>query len=1035
MKIFILFLFLFLINYIFPINYPYQFQKKLSNDELLQRSIRGIEEDKNGLIWLGSYMGLTAFNGYDMRHYYNGTANNNLIGDNEIRTLYKDNDGNLWSGGFGNKINLYNYETDSFVIFKLDLVDTFIEDIVENNNNQLVIGTYNGIFLLHKETKEIKSLLPLKNFKINDLFTDNNFLYIASNKGLIKYNFENNKLKYIEKEEVNSIVLYKDYILYSKKDEVYAYKDSVSKKYNIEIHSFINCLYVDSKKNLWIGSDDGLYLYHNEKFYEYKNETHEGLVNNRIYDVFESSQNLLWIGTDYGYSFTNLEGENFETLLTNRVKPINAWGLANDSEDNLLIASRNNGLVKYNFEKDKLYTLLNVSSNTVISHEHMIFLGSKYNGVYILDNTGNIIKTINKENGLKTNEIRSLYFNRINTLYIGSELGLYQYNLDTEKLTEINKILLGSNRITAIIGDTKFPNKIWISVFGLGLVSYNIKTNLFSYYSYENNTSPKPWSLYDNGEELYLGDLSLGLFKFNKKESTLEKVPIEPLGNSILAMGMDKYNRLWLSGNGVLGYYKNHKYVAYKSLDGIQEGEFNPGSVYLDTDGHLYFGGDLGITRINHNFIQKFEKEQTISFTSLTYLSNNEYVDLLNKTKINIANDNRSFILKFSNLNYLANSSKNYAIKVNNNPWISLKNQRELTYIGIPKGEYTFRVKYFTKDGNLSKNEDILYINVSPKFYETNIAKLFYFITLVLIFYFLNIFYKSTKRFSLQEEISLLNMLLLKDETINSQMREFLLLINKLFFSKSIFIYLYNKKTKKSKIFSLKNNNFTEKESTWNGENNLKVKGFNSIFTNNDNFNSYLFINSDKRINKFSMFKLKSFFEQANINFEKTLKYEEEIEKIYIDPLTKLYNRKYSDILLPTLEKEQKDYSIMIVDIDYFKSINDNFGHPIGDVVLEHLAKSLKSYRNIEAIRFGGEEFLLIYQGANHKSAIELAEQIRRDIERNIIKIGTLELGITVSIGLALGSPYISSKELIEKAHSGLYLAKNSGRNHVKIKI
>lgn len=1033
MKTLVLFLIIF--NYIFATNYPYQFQKNLSNNKLLQRSVRSIEEDKNGLVWLASYMGLTAFNGYDMRHYYNNINHDNVIGDNEVRTIYKDSDGNIWAGGFGNKINLYNYETDSFTSYKLDLVDTFIEDIVENQKNQIIIGTYNGVFLLDKDTKEIKSLLPLKDFKVNDFFIDNNTLYIASNKGLVVYSFDTNQLEYIDKKEVNSVTTYNDYILYSKENKVYIYKDSVTKKYSIEADGFINCLFIDSKDNLWVGSDEGLYLYYKEKLYRYKNETHEGLVNNRIYDIFESSQKLLWVGTDYGYTFTNLEGENFETLLTDRVEPINAWGLAKDIEGNLLVASRNNGLIKYNFDKDKIESILDTPSNTLISHEDLIFLGTKYNGVSILNKNGEVIKNIKKEDGLKSNEIRSLYYDRLDKVYIGSELGLYEYSLSKDKLIEINKELLGTNRITGIISDTKYSNKIWISVFGLGLVSYNTKDEVFSYYPYEDNASPKPWSIYDNGDEIFLGDLSLGLFRFDKDKNILEKVPIEPLGNAILAIGMDKYNRLWLSGNGVLGYYKNDKYVAYTNLDGIQEGEFNPGSVFLDTDGYLYFGGDLGITRINHNFSQKLEKEQKIAFTSLTYLSNDEYVDLLNKDKISISNSNRSFILKFSKLDYLPNSTKHYAIKVNNEPWVDLKNQRDLTYIGIPKGEYTFRIRYYTKDGKLSKNEDTLTVKVYPKFYETNIAKLFYFVTSLLLLYFLNIFYKSTRKLNLQEELNILNILLLKNENINGQIREFLLLISELFSTNSISIYIFNNTNRKSRKFSFSNGEFLEGTTTWNGKDDVEVEGFTPIYSTNNNFNSLLLIKSTKRVNKFEMFKLKKFFEQANINFEKTLKFEEEIEKIYIDPLTKLYNRRYLDILLPKLEGEQKEYSIMMLDIDFFKSINDNFGHPIGDIVLEHLAKSLKSYTDLETIRYGGEEFLLIYQGSNHKKVIDLAEKIRKDIEKNIIKVGTLELKITVSIGLALGSSYINSKELIEKADSGLYLAKNSGRNHVKIKI
>jgi diguanylate cyclase (GGDEF)-like protein len=163
------------------------------------------------------------------------------------------------------------------------------------------------------------------------------------------------------------------------------------------------------------------------------------------------------------------------------------------------------------------------------------------------------------------------------------------------------------------------------------------------------------------------------------------------------------------------------------------------------------------------------------------------------------------------------------------------------------------------------------------------------------------------------------------------------------------------------------------------------------------------------------------------------------------DSLTGLYNRRYLD---PRLEDElarAKRYalplSILLVDIDHFKIVNDTYGHQAGDLVLSYLGKLvLNAIRASDiAARYGGEEFLVIAPNTPILPAGALAERLRQHIESHELVLSSesskrQSIHITVSIGVAFSNPRIDdSKSFIQEADEALYRAKREGRNRVVV--
>jgi two-component system cell cycle response regulator len=164
------------------------------------------------------------------------------------------------------------------------------------------------------------------------------------------------------------------------------------------------------------------------------------------------------------------------------------------------------------------------------------------------------------------------------------------------------------------------------------------------------------------------------------------------------------------------------------------------------------------------------------------------------------------------------------------------------------------------------------------------------------------------------------------------------------------------------------------------------------------------------------------------------------MELAVTDPLTSLFNRRYMESHVGTLVERSaargKALSVLILDIDYFKSINDTFGHDAGDDVLREFADRLKaSIRGIDlACRYGGEEFVVVMPDTDLGVAALVAERIRRRIAGEPFPIdrGSRSIEVTISVGIAarLG-PQDNASQMLKRADEALYRAKRDGRNRV----
>ncbi|MCR5249014.1 MAG: diguanylate cyclase [Lachnospiraceae bacterium] len=157
------------------------------------------------------------------------------------------------------------------------------------------------------------------------------------------------------------------------------------------------------------------------------------------------------------------------------------------------------------------------------------------------------------------------------------------------------------------------------------------------------------------------------------------------------------------------------------------------------------------------------------------------------------------------------------------------------------------------------------------------------------------------------------------------------------------------------------------------------------------------------------------------------------------DPLTKLYNRRSGDAKMKHIRKEAATtgmpYVIAIGDIDFFKKVNDTYGHDAGDMVLKFVAEELKKLMSGRghAVRWGGEEFLLFFENRDLVQACAALEDFLDGIRAARLRYQGREIRVTMTVGVVDGDPGRDTEELIKEADEKLYFGKENGRNQLVV--
>ncbi|HEY9529534.1 MAG TPA: sensor domain-containing diguanylate cyclase, partial [Anaerolineales bacterium] len=180
------------------------------------------------------------------------------------------------------------------------------------------------------------------------------------------------------------------------------------------------------------------------------------------------------------------------------------------------------------------------------------------------------------------------------------------------------------------------------------------------------------------------------------------------------------------------------------------------------------------------------------------------------------------------------------------------------------------------------------------------------------------------------------------------------------------------------------------------------------------------------------------FAKQIGVSLERARLFQEVQSLALTDPLTGLQNRRslfeLGRVEFARMQRMQRPFCCMMLDLDHFKQVNDQYGHMVGDQVLQEFAKRCSlSVREIDLVgRYGGEELIILLPETDRPTSMQVAERLLSTIADTPIKIFDKEISVTASIGVATQDENTMDLEtLIARADQAMYIAKHKGRNRV----
>jgi signal transduction histidine kinase/ligand-binding sensor domain-containing protein/DNA-binding response OmpR family regulator len=783
-----------------------RFERLTTASGLSQNTIHKIIQDKNGFLWFATADGLNRYDGYSFETFRNNPSDITSLSDSDVFSVTEDQEGDLWVGTRSSGLNKIETKTGKVIRITKgsnneDLSNITIPSILNLGNHRMCVAALgygllvfdirtNKMIEAESDTKTtmLKQVVRLFKHSKGSIWLgtlDGNLISKVGRHSYIPFHFgqSNTKLNFrvrVMHETQNGDILVGtegeglfrfDLQTQSFKSVFYNAKKANSRENNV------TSILKDASKNLWIGTDNGIYILEGENFNKYKYipsnpDPDLGISAYAVTSLFLDSNSNVWIGTwEAGLNINFSQKPRFSLL---RYKPNTIQGLLSNKvtalsttdQEGVWVGS-NLGLSYFSYKSGKIEHLIN---NTVVN---------KLNSISDFD-----VKLLYPgENG---GIWAAIWQKGLVEFTASHQLKTYPYRLDSyaANLTAIekqgNRFLLGTSGLGilgfdlaskkyftpyAALGPKLFQNvgidhilvtndqKIWIGTQIAGIYIYDIRTGkvehlakntLFNSLRYNHVTSifqdkkNRIWVLTNGGGlHLYLGK-GKGFKIFTVSDGLAS--------NTLRGIKEDKRGFLWITTNGGISKMdpNTFKFINFDESDGLQGKEFLVNAFATNSQDWLFFGGVNGLNYIKADSLRMKLEVPPVILTSLKIFNkpvkanvNNSPLteDILFTKHLYLQPEHSVFSIDFVALEYQRPKNNRYAYYLEGleDDWNYVGTQRTASYTNLNPGNYTFKVKATNSDGVWSEKPFELLITVLPPWYKTWWAYGFYLITFILL--------------------------------------------------------------------------------------------------------------------------------------------------------------------------------------------------------------------------------------------------------------------------------------------------------------
>jgi signal transduction histidine kinase/ligand-binding sensor domain-containing protein/CheY-like chemotaxis protein len=669
-------------------------------------------KDSKGTIWVGTEDG-----GLDrmdstgrFRHFRNRQGDVTSLADNHVKHLYEDAGHRIWVATRDGGLNVLDQRTGTFGHFMHSdsrpgsVRSNYVTYVYGDKHRRMWVGTASGLDRYDESTGQFihypgEGNNPdsgVTNMLVNSMNEDaeGNIWIGTENDGLI--------------------------ILNPVTNAVYHYRHDDVDRASLSTNSLWS-IYMDSKKNMWIGSfTGGLDIVSRDarKFIRYKhNSSPYSLSSDQVLSLMEDSRSNLWIGTDGGgLNLLDRRTGRFQHFLHVPGNPNSIGGnyvlkVIEDSAGNLWMGMWGDGVTVFNPRTNKYRHFLHsardsnsLSYNNVWTlcedRQHQIWVGTYGGGLNVYD---------------------------------PARGGFAHYRHNPEDPGS-----LANDKVHTITQDR--GGRIWIGMDGGGMDLYDPLTHRFGHYRHRENAAGVCSDYINNIYQAKGGDLwistaqGLCRYEINANRWTAYTTKDGLPDNAIFGVLEDSAGALWIStSKGICQMDYKHQHVRNFSVaDGLQANEFKEQAFCRSRSGLMYFGGINGFNVIAPGLVESESFDPPLVMTSFQVFNQELPIgrqekglsldaDISETQHISLPYSASVISMSFASLNYTDWSKKKYAYMLEgfDKDWSNVGWRRSVTYTNLDPAHYTFRVKGYNNDGQLSGKELTLEVEIRPAFWMT----------------------------------------------------------------------------------------------------------------------------------------------------------------------------------------------------------------------------------------------------------------------------------------------------------------------------
>lgn len=767
---------------------PYYFRHYQVENGLSNNTVFCCAQDRLGFIWMGTKDGLDRFNGYSF-DVFGGRKDSSGLGDGYIRSLCISSDDSMY---VGTRVGVYKYHPLTEKFTRILRTEQEVTCIQKDNHGNLWIVCGNRLIRFKERTGQKNVYQQITHPNVTSVCissqgsiyagTADGFIEKISPGGIISYNlFEKETLSYpkwIERLYVtrdNKILVGTSNFGVKCFDPCTGtYKNIITK--NKEHNGIYARDFVQVSDSLiWIGTESGIFIYntHGKSFTNLTSEiaNNYSLSDNAVYTLCLDREGGIWAGTYSGG--TNYYHPQYSTFTKYFPQAGNRGALSGnvareicpDHFGNLWIGTEDAGLNKLSVATNTITHYRSSGSKHDISYPNIhgllsigkkLLIGTFEHGLDIMDiPSGKVIH--HYPDGKSGTNLRSRFMVTLlrahdGTIYVGTRMGLYTFNLQTGAFTNVDTSL-SDCFIHTLWEDDK--ENIWIGTMGNGAFVFSSKTRTLKSLSKKLevlNNAGTEWIttiFQDRDNNVWIGTEGSGLIKYNEGKGAPEDYSTDygfP-GTTVYKILEDDSKTLWITTSGGLVHFDPRKkkiIKIYTTANGLLSDQFNYNSGYKDASGRMYFGSVKGMISFNPKEMIPPRYQPPIYITEIT--TNRERLNLSSQKKSLIYDDSKvilnyhqsTFGIQFASLSYIAPEMTKYRYMMEglSSQWTAAASQK-ISFTALPPGTYRFKVQAARDDGDWLGHSAYITIQILPPFWQSHTAYLLYTLLCAALLFFI----------------------------------------------------------------------------------------------------------------------------------------------------------------------------------------------------------------------------------------------------------------------------------------------------------